>query len=38
VHDALTEVWLPAFDRVVDALTGLARTWADAPMLARTHG
>jgi adenylosuccinate lyase len=38
VREALAEVWLPALDRVVDALTGLARAWADAPMLARTHG
>ncbi|GAB2976928.1 adenylosuccinate lyase [Frigoribacterium salinisoli] len=38
VRAALLEVWLPAFDAVVDAL----RTWAhdqrDQPMLARTHG
>ena len=38
VRAALHEVWLPAFDAVVESL----RTWAhdqrDRPMLARTHG
>ncbi|MFD1720521.1 adenylosuccinate lyase [Amnibacterium endophyticum] len=38
VRDALHEVWLPAFDLVVSRLRGLAERWADAPMLARTHG
>ena len=38
VRDALHTVWLPAFDTVVDRLRELARRWADAPMLARTHG
>ena len=38
VRDALHEVWLPAFDLVVDRLRALAEQWADAPMLARTHG
>ena len=38
VRDAVREVWLPALDRVVEALRALAVRWADAPMLARTHG
>jgi adenylosuccinate lyase len=38
VRGALTAVWLPALDRVIDALVAAARSWADAPMLARTHG
>ena len=38
VRDALTNVWLPAFRAVIDRLEELAREFADAPMLARTHG
>jgi adenylosuccinate lyase len=38
VRDAVTGVWLPALDRVIAALVDAARSWADAPMLARTHG
>ena len=37
-RDALAHVWLPAFDGVIARLTGLARSWRDAPMLAKTHG
>ena len=37
-RDALAHVWLPAFDDVVTRLTELARSWRDAPMLAKTHG
>jgi adenylosuccinate lyase len=32
------EVLLPVMDRVIDAIEELARRYADAPMLARTHG
>lgn len=32
------QVLLPAMDRVIAALTGLAHELADAPMLSRTHG
>ncbi|MGN6445029.1 adenylosuccinate lyase [Amnibacterium sp.] len=38
VRSAVQEVWLPAFDAVLDRLRALAIDWADAPMLARTHG
>lgn len=37
-RDALAHVWLPAFDSVIARLTELARSWRDAPMLAKTHG
>jgi adenylosuccinate lyase len=38
VRSAVHEVWVPALDTVIDRLRGLAVRWADAPMLARTHG
>jgi adenylosuccinate lyase len=38
VRAAVQEVWVPALDVVVERLRGLALRWADAPMLARTHG
>lgn len=38
VRDALHDVWLPALDQVIERLRALAVRWADAPMLARTHG
>ncbi|WP_127841217.1 adenylosuccinate lyase [Actinomyces wuliandei] len=38
VRDAVTQVWLPAARGLVDDLATLARSHADAPMLARTHG
>lgn len=38
VRDAVQDVWLPALDLVVERLRDLADRWADAPMLARTHG
>ena len=37
-RDALNQVWLPAFDAVVQRITELAHQWRDAPMLAKTHG
>ena len=37
-RDAVAHVWLPAFDAVAARITELARTWRDAPMLAKTHG
>jgi len=38
VRAAVHEVWLPAFDRVVDALRALAVAERATPMLAHTHG
>lgn len=35
---ALQEVYLPALDQLTAELDRLAATWADVPMLARTHG
>jgi adenylosuccinate lyase len=37
-RDAVAHVWLPAFDGVAARISELARTWRDAPMLAKTHG
>ena len=37
-RDAVAQVWLPAFDGVAARISELARTWRDAPMLAKTHG
>ena len=37
-RDAVAQVWLPAFDGVAGRISELARTWRDAPMLAKTHG
>ncbi|AYD88903.1 adenylosuccinate lyase [Actinomyces lilanjuaniae] len=38
VHDAVTQVWLPAARGLVEDLATLARGHAETPMLARTHG
>jgi adenylosuccinate lyase len=38
VQAAMRDVWLPALDLVIGRLRDLALRWADAPMLARTHG
>jgi adenylosuccinate lyase len=38
VRGARDEVLLPRIDAVVETLAALARAYADAPMLARTHG
>lgn len=35
---ALTEVYLPQLNSLVDELNQLSREWATVPMLARTHG
>jgi adenylosuccinate lyase len=35
---AVREVWRPAAQELVDALSGLARAERDTPMLSRTHG
>ncbi|MFO1273066.1 MAG: adenylosuccinate lyase [Rubrivivax sp.] len=35
---AREQVLLPALDRIVERLRGMARDWAEVPMLARTHG
>jgi adenylosuccinate lyase len=38
VRDAVRQVWAPLAHAVVDEIATLARTTADAPMLAHTHG
>ena len=38
VRRAVEQVWLPAYLRVIERLTELAREHADAPMLSHTHG
>ena len=35
---ALTEVYYPAFDELLNILKGYAEEWADLPLLAHTHG
>ncbi len=38
IKDALTEVYIPALQRLIDQLNTLANEWKEIPMLARTHG
>ncbi len=38
LREARTQVLLPQWDEIVDALVRLAHQYADQPMLARTHG
>ncbi len=38
IHGAVTQVWLPAAQRLVDQVSDMARELADIPLLAHTHG
>lgn len=38
VRDAIADVYIPAYKELTATLNGMADTWADVPMLARTHG
>ncbi|MEE1650918.1 adenylosuccinate lyase [Brachybacterium sp. J144] len=38
IRGAVHDVWLPAFQALVDDLEALARDTAEVPMLSRTHG
>src|SRR5690625_2972790 len=38
VRDAITQVWLPAAQKMVDAIEQVANTAIETPMLSRTHG
>lgn len=38
LHDARARNLLPAFDKIIEAITGLAKQYAEVAMLARTHG
>jgi adenylosuccinate lyase len=37
-RDAVDEVYIPAVDRILEKLVGMAKEWKDVSMLARTHG
>ena len=38
VRDAVTHEYIPVYRELTASLKGMADTWADVPMLARTHG
>ena len=38
IKDAMNAVYVPEYFTVLERLEGLAKEWADIPMLARTHG
>ncbi|WP_152352230.1 adenylosuccinate lyase [Brachybacterium subflavum] len=38
IKGAVHEVWLPAFEGVIDQIAALARENSEVPMLSRTHG
>lgn len=38
IKDALNDVYYPGIREVIDVLKQYAETWADVPMLAKTHG
>ncbi len=38
LKEARSQVLVPAMDRLIEAITALAHTYADQPMLSRTHG
>ncbi len=38
IKEALYEVYYPHLQKIIEDLSMLAETWADIPMLARTHG
>ncbi|HET8882289.1 MAG TPA: adenylosuccinate lyase [Solimonas sp.] len=38
LKDARDKVLLPALDKLIQAITGLAHSYAEQPMLSRTHG
>ncbi|MFM8926921.1 MAG: adenylosuccinate lyase [Rhodoluna sp.] len=38
IHDAITDVWLPKAEKLVEKLTELANRYASDAMLSRTHG
>ena len=38
IKDAVNKVWLPKAKQVVETLSELARSYANVPMLSRTHG
>lgn len=38
LKDALNEVYYPLIEELISVLKNMATTWADVPMLAKTHG
>lgn len=38
LKEAIDEVYMPALKEIVDMISGMAETWKDIPMLAKTHG
>lgn len=38
IKDAMNDVYVPEYTLLLESLERLATTWADVPMLARTHG
>jgi adenylosuccinate lyase len=38
IKEAMNDVYVPEYLKVLEALEKLAKEWADVPMLARTHG
>jgi len=38
IKDAINEVYIPEYKKVVEKLKELSQSWANIPMLARTHG
>ena len=38
IKDAMEEVYIPEFNKVLKKLKELSKAWANIPMLARTHG
>lgn len=38
IKDALNEVYIPEYQNLADKIKELATSWANVPMLARTHG
>jgi adenylosuccinate lyase len=38
IKDAMNDVYVPEYFALLEKIKGLAKDWADIPMLARTHG
>ena len=38
IKEAINTVYVPEYFKILEQLEGLAETWKDVPMLARTHG
>ena len=38
IKDAINDVYVPEYFALLEKIEGLAKDWADIPMLARTHG